>query len=248
NRIAGMLKHQSFNAMGVDVADFNNDTHIDIAVLDMMPPDNFRQKNMFAPTENYDLYHSNISRGYEPQVVRNTLQFNHGDGSFSEIGQLAGIYQTDWSWAPLLADFNNDGLRDLFVSNGYGKDITDMDFVDFHRNLGPFFTPEERKSHLLSAMAKLGEVRIPNYIYQNNGDLTFSDRSQEWGIVHPSISNGAAYADLDNDGDLDLVLNNFNGPAFIYQNRSAQGSADSSMGHRYLKLKLNGSATNVGGI
>ena len=248
NRIASMLKHQSFNAMGVDLADFNNDSHIDIAVLDMMPPDNFRQKNMFAPTENYDLYHSNITRGYEPQVVRNTLQLNHGDGSFSEIGQMAGIYQTDWSWAPLFADFDNDGLKDLFVSNGYGKDITDMDFVDFHRNLGPFFTPEERKQHLLSAMDKLGEVKIPNFIYQNSGDLTFKDRSQEWGITHPSISNGAAYVDLDNDGDLDLVLNNFNGPAFIYQNNTEKNTAGAPSKNQYLKIKLDGSPVNIGGI
>ena len=248
NRISSMLKHQSFNAMGVDLADFNNDAHIDIAVLDMLPPDNFRQKNMFAPTENYDLYHTNISRGYEPQVVRNTLQLNRGDGSFSDIGQMAGVYQTDWSWAPLFADFDNDGLRDLFVSNGYGKDITDMDFVDFHRNLGPFYTPEERKEHLLSAMAKLGEVKIPNYIYQNRGDLTFADKSQDWGIVHPSISNGAAYVDLDNDGDLDLVLNNFNGPAFIYQNNAAPQATDIVTSHQYLKIKLHGSESNVGGI
>jgi hypothetical protein len=248
NRISSMLKHQSFNAMGVDLADFNNDSHIDIAVLDMMPPDNFRQKNMFAPTENYDLYHTNISRGYELQVVRNTLQLNRGDGSFSEIGQMAGIYQTDWSWAPLFGDFDNDGFKDLFVSNGYGKDITDMDFVDFHRNLGPFYTPEERKEHLLSAMAKLGEVKIPNYIFQNRGDLIFADKSQDWGIVHPSISNGAAYADLDNDGDLDLVLNNFNGPVFIYQNSAVQNEIESSLVHQYLKIKLNGSASNVEGI
>ena len=248
NRIANMLKHQSFNAMGVDLADFNNDAHIDIAVLDMLPPDNFRQKNMFAPTENYDLYHTNINRGYEPQVVRNTLQLNHGDGSFSEIGQMAGIYQTDWSWAPLFADFDNDGLRDLFVTNGYGKDITDMDFVDFHKNLGPFFTPEERKTHLLAAMDKLGEVKIPNYVYQNKGDLTFVDKSSHWGITHPSISNGAAYVDIDNDGDLDLVLNNFNGPAFIYQNNAAPQATGAVTSHQYLKIRLHGSESNVGGI
>ena len=248
NEIASMLKHQSFNAMGVDLADFNNDAFVDIAVLDMMPPDNFRQKNMFSPTENYDLYHSNLSKGYEPQVVRNTLQLNNADGSFSEIGQLAGIYQTDWSWAPLFADFDNDGLKDLFVSNGYGKDITDMDFVDFSRNLGPFHTPEERRKHLLDGIGKLGEVTIPNFMYKNQGDLTFQDVSLEWGITHSSIANGAAFADLDNDGDLDLVLNNLNKPAFIYQNNSEKFKAPSASDHHFLKIKLQGSPLNIGGI
>lgn len=248
NKIAAMLKHQSFNAMGVDLADFNNDAFVDIVVLDMMPPDNLRQKNMFSPTENYDLYHSNISKGYEPQVVRNTLQLNNRDGSFSEIGQLAGIYQTDWSWAPLFADFDNDGWKDLFVSNGYGKDITDMDFVDFSRSLGPFHTPEERKKHLLEAIAKLGEVNIPNFVYKNRGDLTFQDASVLWGITHPSISNGAAFADLDNDGDLDIVLNNLNEPAFIYQNNLYNIKGASASDNHFLKIKLKGNAQNIGGI
>jgi hypothetical protein len=248
NKIAKMIKHQSFNAMGVDMADYNNDGLVDIVVLDMMPPDNLRQKTMFAPTENYDLYFTNLGKGYEPQVVRNTLQLNRGDGSFSEIGQLAGIYQTDWSWAPLFADFDNDGWKDLFVSNGYGKDITDMDFVDFSRNLGPFQTPEERKKILLDGIGQLGEVSIPSFIYKNRGDLTFEDVSVPWGITHPAISNGAAFADLDNDGDLDLVLNNLNKPAFIYENQLNREKGDSVANTNFLKIKLKGTAPNIGGI
>lgn len=248
NQIASTLKHQSFNAMGVDLADFNNDAWIDIAVLDMMPPDHFRQKTMFSPTENYDLYFSNLRKGYEPQVVRNTLQLNNANGTFSEIGLLAGIYQTDWSWAPLFVDLDNDGLKDLFISNGYGKDITDMDFVDFSRSLGPFQTPEERKQQLLQAIDQLKEVKLPNFIYKNKGDLTFEDVSRDWGIIHPSISNGAAFADLDNDGDLDLILNNFNQPAFIYKNNLIEANQGLSSESHYLKINLKGSALNRGGI
>lgn len=248
NQISSMLKHQSFNAMGVDLTDFNNDAWIDIAVLDMMPPDHFRQKTMFSPTENYDLYFSNLRKGYEPQVVRNTLQLNNANGTFSEIGALAGMYQTDWSWAPLFADLDNDGLKDLFISNGYGKDITDMDFVDFSRSMGPFQTPEERKERLLHAINQLKEVKLPNFIYQNNGDLTFKDVSRDWGIIHPSISNGAAFADLDNDGDLDLILNNFNQPAFIYKNNLIKTNQELSPGSHFLKINLEGSPLNRGGI
>src|SRR5690606_21149027 len=143
---------------------------------------------------------------------------------------------------------DNDGWKDLFVSNGYGKDITDMDFVDFSRNLGPFQTPEERKQHLLDGIGKLGEVNIPNFIFKNQGDLTFQDVSMEWGITHPSISNGAAFADLDNDGDLDLVLNNLNKPSFIYQNNSEKFKRDDVLEKHYLKVKLKGDTLNVGGI
>jgi len=245
NRIEEMLSHQSFNAMGVDIADFNNDGLSDIVVLDMFPPDNLRQKTMFAPTENYDLYQANLERGYEPQYVRNTLQLNRGNGTFSEIGYMAGIFQTDWAWAPLFADFDNDGYRDLFVSNGYGKDVTDLDYINFTQNLGPFSSAKDRRELLLEGMAGLKEVTLPNYLFKNNGDLTFSDQSENWGIVHDAISNGAVYADFDNDGDLDILTNNLNKEAFLYQNTLREKSPDNT---GYIKVSLQGSEKNTMGI
>ncbi|MCL6261169.1 VCBS repeat-containing protein [Aquiflexum sp. TKW24L] len=245
NRIADMMNHQSFNAMGVDVADFNNDALPDVVTLDMFPPDNLRQKTMFAPTENYDLYQSNIERGYEPQYVRNTLQLNRGDGTFSEIGFLSGIFQTDWSWSPLFADLDNDGNKDLFISNGYGKDVTDLDYINFTQNLGPFTSPEERRKLLLEGLESLKEVKLPNYVFQNNTDLTFGDKSQDWGITHATISNGVAYADLDNDGDLDLVINNLNETAFIYKNTTREKEPEST---KYLKIAFAGPAKNRNGL
>lgn len=245
NRIADMLNHQSFNAMGVDVADYNNDGLSDIVVLDMFPPDNLRQKTMFAPTENYDLYQANLDLGYEPQYVRNTLQLNRGNGSFSEIGYLAGVFQTDWSWSPLFADLDNDGWRDLFISNGYGKDVTDMDYINFTQNLGPFASAEDRRKLQLEGLSKLREVRLANFVFQNQKDLTFHDKSKAWGITHSSISNGMAYADLDNDGDLDLVINNLNESAFIYKNTQRENAPSQS---NYLKIKLQGPNGNSMGL
>ncbi|WP_338222935.1 VCBS repeat-containing protein [Algoriphagus confluentis] len=245
NQISDMLDHQSFNAMGVDIADFNNDSLADILVVDMFPPDNIRQKTMFAVTENYDLYQANLSLGYEPQYARNTLQLNRGKGIFSEIGFLAGVSQTDWSWSPLFADLDNDGWRDVFISNGYGKDITDLDYINFTQNLGPFTTPEERRKLQLEGLSKLKEVRLNNFVFKNNTDLTFEDKSKEWGIVHPSISNGVAYADLDNDGDLDLIINNLNDKAFIYRNLSAEKFPEKA---KYLKVQLQGPPSNTQGF
>lgn len=245
DRIDEMLQHQSFNAMGVDVADYNNDGLSDLVVLDMFPPDNFRQKTMFAPTENYDLYQANLALGYEPQYVRNTLQLNRGNGSFSEIGYLAGIFQTDWSWSPLFADFDNDGWRDLFVSNGYGKDVTDLDYINFTQNLGPFASAEDRRKLQLEGLSKLMEVKLSNFVFQNQKDLTFKDKSKTWGIIHTSISNGMAYADLDNDGDLDLVINNLNERAFVYKNTLRENASTKS---NYLKIKFQGPRNNSMGL
>ncbi len=247
NEISKRLDHQSFNAMGVDVTDFNNDGWSDVIVLDMFPPDNLRQKTMFAPTENYDLYTANLERGYEPQYVRNTLQLNRGDGYFSEIGFLANVFETDWSWAPLFADLDNDGFRDLFVSNGYGKDITDLDYINFSQNLGPFSTPENRRALLLEGIAPLKEVKLPNYVFKNNRDFTFEDVSELWGIREASISNGVAYADLDLDGDLDLVINNLNQEAFIYQNMTMEGLTPDRKAN-YVKFILKGEAPNKQGL
>ncbi|WP_245590579.1 VCBS repeat-containing protein [Adhaeribacter aquaticus] len=241
NKAAQYLKHTSYNAMGTDITDFNNDGLVDIMVLDMLPEDNKRQKTtMDGP--NYDRFELNKKMGYEIQYIRNSLQLNNGNGTFSEIGQLAGVYATDWSWSPLFADYDNDGLRDLFITNGYVRDITDLDYVHYQQDaisFGDASSVKEREKELAGAP----KVKIPNYIYQNRGDLTFADKTKDWGLEEPSNSNGAAYADLDNDGDLDLVVNNLNSEAFIYQNNAQQLNQN-----HYLNLRLQGAAPNREGI
>lgn len=241
NKIDEMLRHQSYNGMGVDVADYNNDGLQDIVVMDMLPPDNRRQKTMLGgmTNEKFDFL---LSMGYAPQYMRNTLQLNRGGSRFSEIGQLAGIDKTDWSWSPLFADFDNDGWKDLFISNGYYKDITDKDFINFTSTSTMFKGAEESDATLLELMDKQPGVRIPNYIFRNNRDLTFT-HEKDWGIDQPSFSNGASFGDLDNDGDLDLVVNNINEPAFLYENKLIHGD----QGH-YLQVVLEGDTLNQMGI
>ena len=254
NRAAEYLKHQSFSAMGVDVADVNNDGLVDIMVLDMLPPYNQRRKLLFAG-ESYDQFETSRRLGYEPEYVRNTLQLNNGTGpdgrpSFSEIGQLAGVDATDWSWAPLLADYDNDGWKDLFVTNGYPRDVTNLDYLAFVRRVSPGYLPEpggqglerERKQRLLAWLRQRPRGKLANYIFRNNGDLTFSDRTRAWGVEVPSYSTGAAYADLDNDGDLDLVVNNLDGPAFIFEN-----TAERLPNHNFLRFAFRGPQGNRDG-
>ncbi|MEO6529218.1 MAG: VCBS repeat-containing protein [Gemmatimonadaceae bacterium] len=248
NQATKYMKHTSFNAMGVDVADYNNDALVDVVVVDMLPPDNFRRKLMY-PGSNYDRFHQSLDLGYQAEYVRNTLQLNNGNGpdgspTFSEIGQLAGMEATDWSWAPLLADLDNDGQKDLFVTNGYRRDVTNLDFVAYLQE-GSRDGPETaRHARLLDALRKLPEVKLSNYAFRNRGDLTFADQTKAWGLDVPSYANGAAYADLDNDGDLDLVVNNIDDPASLFENRSDRLATRNG----YLRFTLSGAQQNRDGI
>ncbi|MDF9798401.1 hypothetical protein OKW21_003664 [Catalinimonas alkaloidigena] len=240
------LKHQTHNGMGTDIADYNNDGLVDIIVLDMLPEDNQRQKTMLSKP-NYEKFELTLDLNYTPQYMRNTLQLNNGktpDGSmsFSEIGQLAGVYKTDWSWSSLFADYDNDGYRDLLITNGYVRDVTDLDYIMYQSSASQFGTQENRKAAVKELASKLKEAKIHNYIFKNQQDLTFADMSEAWGIATPSFSNGTVFADLDNDGDLDLVMNNINEPAFVYENKAE------SKGNHYLKIKLNGSGQNKAGL
>ena len=225
NDIRTYLRHTTHNGMGIDIADFNNDQLDDIVVVDMFPPGHKRQKLMTAG-QNYDHFHMALQYGYMPQYMRNTLQLNRGktsDGKmlFSEIGFSAGIAQTDWSWAPLFLDVDNDGDKDLFIGNGYRKDVTDLDFIFFGGNASsPFGTVESRKAKFNKELDELPSVKLSNYIFNNNGSLTFEDKTMAWGFDVETFSNGAAYSDLDADGDLDLITNNIDQEVIIYENKS----------------------------
>ncbi|MEO6723273.1 MAG: VCBS repeat-containing protein [Ferruginibacter sp.] len=241
DQLASAMGHISLFSMGNNVSDINNDGLPDIFTLDMLPEDNRRQKLLFAP-DNYEKFDLGLRRGFHHQYMRNMLQLNNGDGTFSEIGQLSGIANTDWSWSPLFADLDNDGWKDLYVSNGYLRDFTDMDFLkykyDFIQRKGRL-----QKDDVLDIIKQMSSSNVVNYTYQNKGNLTFSDVGAQWGLTAPSSSNGAAYADLDNDGDLDLVVNNINQPAFIYRNESG-----SLLKNNYLNIKLKGAQKNSDGI
>lgn len=222
--------HTSEFSMGVDAADFNNDGRIDVMVLDMLPDREDILKTS-ATADDPNLFNLKLQAGYHAQYARNTLQLNRGQGRFSDIGYLAGVHATDWSWAPLFADFDNDGWKDLFVTNGIYRRPNDLDYI------AAVETQTRRDDKALIAL--MPHVPIANYAYRNNGDLTFTDMAASWGLGEPGFSNGAAYADLDNDGALDLVVNNLNAPASIYRN-NARGA--------YLRVELKGSGANTAGI
>ena len=241
DQLQSSLGHITQFSMGNDVVDVNNDGLPDIFTLDMLPEDNHRQKLLFAP-DNYEKFELNVRNGFYYQFMRNMLHLNNGNNTFSEIGQLAGISNTDWSWAPLFADYDNDGWKDLFVTNGYLRDYTNMDFIkymnDYTQSKGRL-----KREDVLEIIAHMPASNVINYVFKNNADLTFSNMGKQWGINVASNSNGAAYADLDNDGDLDLIVNNINLPAFIYRNE-----AEKKTGYHYLNIQLEGAGMNTQGI
>ena len=286
---AALFKHTSYNAMGVDVQDVNNDGLQDVMVVDMLPENNERQKMMLIKT-NWEFFHLARQQGYQDEYVRNTLQLNLGkappapeggttssprkappsgrsDGSgggaslpvFSEIGQLSGVFRTDWSWAPLLADFDLDAYRDLVVTNGYRRDITNLDYIVYLNGQSSSYgltSNAMKRKESLQKLYQLPENKLHNYVFRNRGgdqpgDLTFEDKSLAWGLDEETYSNGAAYADLDNDGDLDLIFNNIDGEAGLYRNNRIGATGATGVKPvvpHWLRVKLQGEVPNRDGL
>ena len=247
DKAASYFKHTSANGMGQDVIDMNNDGLSDIVELDMNPEDNYRKKMMLSSI-GYQNYQNSDYFKYQYQYVRNTLQINQGptvkandsigDPVFGDAGFFSGIAETDWSWCPLVADFDNDGFRDLVVTNGYPRDLTDHDFITFRQQASAIASKE-------FTLQQMPQVKLHKYGYHNNGDLTFKNVSPDWGLTDATFSNGAAYADLDNDGDMDMIINNINDEASVYENTMMDTK---SKEQHYLSIKLTGDSLNINGI
>ncbi|QQL48651.1 VCBS repeat-containing protein [Mucilaginibacter ginkgonis] len=243
------FKHTAAAAMGQDITDINNDGLPDVFELDMNPEDNYRKK-MFMPSNAYQIYQNFDYYKYQYQYTRNTLQLNQGYSlgqndsigipAFSEISFLSGVGQTDWSWCPLITDFDNDGNRDIVITNGYPRDVTDHDFTTFRDEA---FSVASQKQIL----DQIPIVKIHNYAFKSNGNLQFTDETENWGLTVPSFSNGAVYADLDGDGDLDMVINNIDDEALVYKN-TLRDKADANGQDHYLNISLKGDTKNIDGI
>jgi hypothetical protein len=240
NQLSSSIGHTSQFSMGNDIVDVNNDTYPDIYTLDMLPEDNHRQKLLLSP-DNYAKFDLNVRSGFYYQYMRNMLHLNNHNGTFSEIGQLAGISNTDWSWSALFADYDNDGDKDLYVTNGYRRDYTNLDFINY---MDSYVKEKGRlvREDVMGIIDHMPASNVSNYMFSNETGLTFKNTTEAWGLKRPSNSNGAVYADLDKDGDLDLIVNNINEPAFIYENESNGNN------NHYLNIELIGLGKNAHGI
>src|SRR5213594_162344 len=229
----------SYFSMGLDIADVNNDGWPDVYTTDMLPEDEYRLKTM-SSFEGWDVYQAKLREGYHHQLMRNMLQLNDGNGTFSDVGQMAGVARTDWSWSALIADLDLDGYKDIYVTNGLAKDVTSQDYLAFLANRETMIQAASgRRVDFRRLVDAMPSTKLPNYAFRNRGDLTFSNESAAWGLDTPGFSNGAAYGDLDGDGALDLVVNNVNQEAFVYRNDARTLSKN-----RYLEVKLEGEGGN----
>lgn len=251
NRIDDYFKHTAWNAMGTDAVDINNDGLVDFISLEMLPEDNLRKKRMLSGNEYYN-YTNSALYGYQHQYVRNTLQLNSGatpEGHpiFNDIAFMAGVYQTDWSWCPLVADFDNDGLRDIIITNGLPRDVTDLDYIE-NKNDRDYTNSKNGSSpdYKLSMTDSLPVVKFDNYAFKNINGIQFKNETKTWGINVPSFSNGAVYVDLDNDGDLDFIVNNINDTSFVYENTMNIPGKKSK--ENYLVVSFEGAQNNSAGI
>lgn len=242
--ITNMMRSISQASMGADMADINNDHYPEVLATDMIPEHNDRLKTK-TTFDSWETYKANVDNGYHHQFTRNMLQLNNTDGTFSEIGRLSGVSATDWSWGSLIMDLDNDGLKDIFIANGIYKDITDQDYLQYFSNRDMAMTVIIGKDvDYRKLIDAIPSVKIPSYAFHNMGNYKFENKASEWGLGTPGYSNGSAYGDLDNDGDLDLIVNNVNMPMHVYRNETNNQLTN----NHYIKLILRGDSGNTQAI